>query len=319
MRAALKQVVSWVFRQRVPATRFHRALAYQHIAARFAWYELQRIFYYQPLFEALCASVGPGVHLEMTPDSKLPVVYNVQLHVGRNTRLSARATFSGARNAKKPPIIVIGEDCIFGQRCILRAGTEIRLGRHVMIATNALLSGDPGHPLDPIARRTLPAPPESLGPIIIEDDVWLCTNVTVLGNVRSGRGSVVAASSVVTKDVPPYTLVAGNPARPIRSLDPNTAARSHLNTVRPATAQSAMGELATASGQGISLEELRGSLRRGYTELFLSGREELEPAEEERFQALWNQVLESLTKNGLAPSSEPVVEKAVEPRPTSEG
>jgi acetyltransferase-like isoleucine patch superfamily enzyme len=319
MRAALKEMVSWVFRQRVPATRVHRALAYQHIAARFAWYELQRIFYYQPLFEALCASVEPGLHLEMTPDSKLPVVYNVQLHIGRNVRLPARATFSGARNAEKPPIIVIGEDCIFGQRVILRAGTEIRLGRHVMISTNCLLGGDPGHPLDPIARRTLPAPREAHGAIVIEDDVWLCTNVTVVGNVRIGRGSVVAASSVVTKDVPPYTLVAGNPARPIRSLDPSAAARSQLNTVRPASAPPAMGELGP-SAQGISLDELRGSLRRGFSELFLSGREQLEPAEEERFQALWNRVLGNLTKNGLAPSSEPVEKTPVaEGRPAPEG
>ena len=300
MRAALKDIVSWVFRQRVPATRFHRALAYQHIAARFGWYELQRIFYYQPLFEALCASVAPGVHLEMTPDSKLPMIYNVQLHIGRNVRLSARATFSGARNAEKPPVIVIGDDCIFGQRCILRAGTEIRLGRHVMIATNALLSGDPGHPLDPIARRTLPAPPEALGPIVIDDDVWLCTNVTVLGNVHIGRGSVVAASSVVTRDVPPFTLVAGNPARPIRSLAPG-AQRTNLNAVQPAPRP--VGDLAAAAGQQLPLDELRASLRRGFSELFLSGNETFDPASEARFEALWNQVLESLGRNGIAPSA----------------
>jgi len=53
---------------------------------------------------------------------------------------------------------------------------------------------------------------------VIEDDVWIGFKATILKGVTIGRGSVIAAGSVVTKDVPPYTLVAGNPAQIIRSL-----------------------------------------------------------------------------------------------------
>lgn len=54
-------------------------------------------------------------------------------------------------------------------------------------------------------------------PITIEDDVWIGTRVTLLPGVNIGRGAIIGAGSVVTKNVPPFTVVAGNPARPVKS------------------------------------------------------------------------------------------------------
>jgi len=56
-------------------------------------------------------------------------------------------------------------------------------------------------------------------PVIIEDDVWIATRSTILKGVTIGRGAVVAAGSVVTKDVPPYTIVAGVPAKVIKRIE----------------------------------------------------------------------------------------------------
>ena len=56
-------------------------------------------------------------------------------------------------------------------------------------------------------------------PVVIEDDVWLGMNVTVLKGVTIGSGSVVAAGSVVVKDIPPHSLAAGNPAKVIKAID----------------------------------------------------------------------------------------------------
>jgi acetyltransferase-like isoleucine patch superfamily enzyme len=56
-------------------------------------------------------------------------------------------------------------------------------------------------------------------PIYIEDDVWIATRVTILKGVRIGKGSVIAAGAIVTKDVPPYCVAAGTPARVVKKID----------------------------------------------------------------------------------------------------
>ena len=59
----------------------------------------------------------------------------------------------------------------------------------------------------------------SKAPIIIEDDVWISFNATILKGVTIGKGAVIAANAVVTKDVEPYTVVAGNPAVLIKKIE----------------------------------------------------------------------------------------------------
>ncbi len=56
----------------------------------------------------------------------------------------------------------------------------------------------------------------SKGPIIVEDDVWLCTDVTVLSGVTIGKGAICMAGSMITKDVPPFAIVSGIPAKVVR-------------------------------------------------------------------------------------------------------
>jgi acetyltransferase-like isoleucine patch superfamily enzyme len=71
-----------------------------------------------------------------------------------------------------------------------------------------------GHPLEPSLRRTA-----TIGkPIVIERGVWIAAGAIIIGGVTVGELSVVAAGSVVTRDVPANTLVGGNPARVIRSI-----------------------------------------------------------------------------------------------------
>lgn len=213
-----RSIAKKIFGLRIPGNRVHRALAFERQLRHFAFDELFRIFYYQPMFESVCKRVGKNTRLELTPDSKVPPIINVDLELGERVRVNARTTFSGARNAPEKPRITIGDDSYVGGRVVIRAGTEVNIGKHVLIASNALISGDPGHPFDAVERRSQPAPAETLTKITIGDDVWLAYNVTVLGKVTIGEGSIVAAGSVVTKDIPPYSLVAGNPARVIRSL-----------------------------------------------------------------------------------------------------
>jgi acetyltransferase-like isoleucine patch superfamily enzyme len=73
---------------------------------------------------------------------------------------------------------------------------------------------------DPNDSRIRPFAPVARAPIVIEADVWLGTGVIVLPGVRIGRGAIVGALSVVTRDVPPLHIVAGQPAKTIRVLTP---------------------------------------------------------------------------------------------------
>lgn len=197
----------------------YRALREVYRVQRRVTYEAMRRLYFQPMFESICDSVGPRCYLEVCPDSRLPVVHNARLTLGEGVRLSARTTFSGARNAPTKPLISIGDHSYIGTRVLLRAGLGITIGRRTLIASEVFISGDPGHPLDPIARRTQPAPLHTLGDIVIGDDCWIAYNAILVGNIRIGDGATVAAGSVVTKNVEAGSIVAGNPARVIKTLE----------------------------------------------------------------------------------------------------
>ncbi|CAI7678212.1 acetyltransferase CysE/LacA/LpxA/NodL family [Penicillium manginii] len=92
----------------------------------------------------------------------------------------------------------------------------ITIGENVLFGPNVSLYGAI-HPVDPAERRGLKGP-EAGKEIHIEDDVWVGAGASILGGVRVGRGSTVGACSVVTKDVPAFYFVAGNPARVIRKI-----------------------------------------------------------------------------------------------------
>lgn len=109
--------------------------------------------------------------------------------------------------------IRVGQRVFINQNCTLYDFAEVRIGDDVMIGPNvSILSA--GHPVAPSQRRAY-----LIGkPIVIERNVWIAAGATIIGGVTVGENSVVAAGSVVTKDVPPNTLVGGNPARVIRSI-----------------------------------------------------------------------------------------------------
>lgn len=92
----------------------------------------------------------------------------------------------------------------------------VRMGNKVMCATNVTIL-TATHPVDPTLRR---GRLESGLGVTIGDNVWLCSNSTVLPGVTIGEFSVIAAGAVVTKDIPPYSLVAGVPGKVIATLNP---------------------------------------------------------------------------------------------------
>jgi len=113
--------------------------------------------------------------------------------------------------------LVIGDESFLGDECLLDLAEGIVLGPQVTLAERVLILthtnvGYKDHPL----QRHFPA---AAAPGRIEGGSFVGANVTILPGITVGAGSFVAAGAVVTADVPPRTLVAGVPARPLRALD----------------------------------------------------------------------------------------------------
>lgn len=103
----------------------------------------------------------------------------------------------------------VSAGCHIAGRGLLTIRTGVAIGPGVTIITST-------HQLGPPSRR---AGPVTHAPVLIEEGSWIGGGVMILAGVTIGRGAVVAAKSLVTKDVPPNTLVGGTPARVIRELD----------------------------------------------------------------------------------------------------
>ena len=117
--------------------------------------------------------------------------------------------------------IKIGKDCLVGEYSVIRGQGGVTIGDRVytspftqIIAVNHVFDD----PKRPFIHQGITAEG-----IVIEDDVWLGAGAVITDGVRVGKGAVVAAGAVVTKDVPPHTVVGGVPARIIKTIDGENA------------------------------------------------------------------------------------------------
>jgi len=138
--------------------------------------------------------------------------------VGSRVTITDQAVLSDLRPAQgKLPKIVIGDHCRILYRFQCNAAESIDIGDNVLIASNVLIT-DSDHIVEPGG-----APPTQnmkliTRPVRIEDNCWLGQNAVILKGVTVGHDSIVGANSVVTHNVPPCSVVAGNPARVIKML-----------------------------------------------------------------------------------------------------
>lgn len=122
------------------------------------------------------------------------------------------------------PQIIIGDNCSIGDDSHITAINRIILGKNILLGKKILIT-DNAHgasernllDIDPLKR-----PLCTKGEIKIDDNVWIGEKSSIIGGVHIGKGCIIAANSVVTKDVPPYCVIAGNPARIIKNLNQNT-------------------------------------------------------------------------------------------------
>ncbi len=126
--------------------------------------------------------------------------------------------FTGYAGVKFSPRLEIGDDTMIGYHSHIMVIGTMKIGRHVLIADKVYIS-DNLHGFEDV---TLPIfqQPMIHRPVVIEDEVWLGENVCVLPGVTIGKHAVIGSNSVVTKDVPAFSVAAGVPAKVIRRYDP---------------------------------------------------------------------------------------------------
>ena len=170
--------------------------------------------------------------IRMNNDSKLykeAYVQNLRnsnefITVGSNTHIRGELTIF-AHGGK----IKIGDNCYVGVGSRIWSAENVIIGNNVLISHNCNIIDTNSHEIDHLKRATTFVNMTKNGhskinndinseKIYIDDNVWLSFNVTVLKGVKIGKGAIIAAGSIVTKDVEPFTLVSGTPARLVRNL-----------------------------------------------------------------------------------------------------
>lgn len=156
-------------------------------------------------------------------------IYNLQndkkkIIIGRNSHIRGELLIYPYGQG-----ITIGDNSFIGRNSIIRAASKITIGNNVLIAHNSTIIDTDSHEINHLQRakgfiemtergHSLYAGDIISDPIVIEDYVWISYSVCILKGVTIGKGAIIGAGSIVTKNVPPFTFVAGNPAKIIKEL-----------------------------------------------------------------------------------------------------
>lgn len=145
-----------------------------------------------------------------------------KVRFGNNCEIGAKIHVEGNGS------VSVGDYTTIRGNSFIESTNQVRIGSYVMISNNCTIRDHNSHPTSPAKRKEMclsgfssPLWQNSLAesaPIIIHDNVWIGEKVIILKGVTIGEGAIVATAAVVTKDVPPYSVVAGNPARIVKTM-----------------------------------------------------------------------------------------------------
>jgi len=185
-----------------------------------------RIAFWTPIFKSKLSKVGRNLYLY----GGLPFTAGpLDIQIGDKCRISGQTTLTGRSSSKTSPQLILGNNIDLGWMSTVAVGSKVILEDNVRIAGQCFLAGYPGHPMNAKARaRGFSETENQVGDIVLKKDVWLGTGVSVMAGVTIGEGTVVGAASVVTKNLPPNVLAAGNPAKVIRHLRENEVNQGEL-------------------------------------------------------------------------------------------
>ena len=146
-----------------------------------------------------------------------------------NIEIGNNCEILGTLYSEGEGIIKIGDFTEIRHNSFIGSVEKVFIGNYVIISNNVRIFDNNNHPTSPSKRKQMcidgfHGDPwkwihSDHSPVVIEDNVWIGEYSTILKGVRIGEGSIIACHSVVTKDVPPYSLVAGNPAKVVKNIE----------------------------------------------------------------------------------------------------
>lgn len=145
------------------------------------------------------------------------------IRIGAGTVIREQVWLNGGRAEGTKPVLLIGDGCYIGRFCHVNASVGVTIEDRVLIADRVYISD-----IDHEYRKTeLPVIAQgvcSKGPVLLKTGCWIGAGAVIMPGVTIGRNAVVGANSVVTKDVPEFTVVGGVPARVLKDIPRRTAA-----------------------------------------------------------------------------------------------
>ncbi len=140
-----------------------------------------------------------GTNIELLDNSKL--IINGKSCIGYNSCI----------RLEKNSILEIGNNTYIAAKALIRTAKKIKIGNNCAISWNVTILDSDFHNFEIDNKDVV-----TVSEVIIEDNVWIGNNVIILKGVKVGNNSIIGAGSVVTKNVEPFTAVAGNPAKKIK-------------------------------------------------------------------------------------------------------
>jgi len=144
------------------------------------------------------------------------------ISIGENVTIGKRSCITAWNRSEYLPEIIIGNNVDIGDDCHITAINKITIGNNVLFGKKITISDNSHGSCDNYEELKLHPSQRvvtSKGEVIVNDNVWIGDKATILPNITIGKGAVVGANSVVTKNVPNHCVVAGNPAKIIKILN----------------------------------------------------------------------------------------------------
>ena len=188
-----------------------KPLLWVFLLIRSAYYFAVRVFICEPLFKAYCTKYGRNLH---TGCYIHWVMGKGDIVIGDNVTIDGKVSIAFAARFSDHPTLEIGDNTGIGHGCFFTIGKRISIGRNCHLSGDITIMDSNAHDTDPAARLARKPPnPEDVRPVVIRDEVWIGRWCIIFPGVKIGEGSVISAGSVVRTHVPPFSVVAGNPAK----------------------------------------------------------------------------------------------------------